>query len=204
MASVALPLDSFLDLPLPVHSKFPTVTVVSKVLWCGGPSPLDHSNSGLRIPFLTTSSCRWLMGLLCGTRPDVVHWFNKVNIKLRFFELIQCHPGCLVLGLVFSTPWSLSYDISHNTTHYEHSPMAWSHIRNSLKITLQPHFQGELHQLSDWHLSHWLHHTQCDRRKLGPYTSVDEGSVPDIAGPWQVSSWDVIVLKSLTLPTSLF
>lgn len=101
MASAALCLDSFLDLPLPVHSKFPTVTVVSKVLWWGGPSPLDHSNSGLCIPFLTTSSCRWLMGLLCGARPDVVHWFNKVNIKLRFFELIQCHPGCLMLGLVF-------------------------------------------------------------------------------------------------------
>ena len=33
MASAALRLDSFLDLPLPVHNKFPTVIFVSKVLW---------------------------------------------------------------------------------------------------------------------------------------------------------------------------
>lgn len=32
MASAALRLDSFLDLPFPVHSRLPTVTLVSNVL----------------------------------------------------------------------------------------------------------------------------------------------------------------------------
>ena len=58
MASAALRFDSFLDLPLPEHSRVPTVTLVSNVLWCGGPSPFDISNSGFCRPFLSTTSCR--------------------------------------------------------------------------------------------------------------------------------------------------
>ena len=79
MASAAFRLASFLDLPLPVHSKLPTVTLVSNVLWWGGPSPFVISNSGFCRPFLATTSWRWPMGLLCGASAAVVVHFWKTK-----------------------------------------------------------------------------------------------------------------------------
>lgn len=78
IASAAFRLDSFLDLPFPVHRRLPIVTVVSKVLWWGGPSPLVTSNSGFCRPFLATTSWRWPTGLLWGANAAVVvHCWQK-------------------------------------------------------------------------------------------------------------------------------
>lgn len=111
MASAAFRLASFLDLPLPVHSRLPIVTLVSNVLWWGGPSPLDTSNSGFCSPFLSTTSCRWPTGLLCGASAElVVHcWYKEENnIRVKQARLV-----CLQSNRVY-TEDKLKSDLTTN------------------------------------------------------------------------------------------